>query len=195
LENRTHWGGFFPVGGHKAAPERIVFMPLFFLDAPSLWQMENLTLQKALDAAYRLLAGRPHTQAEIKRKLSRKGAGAEITAQVLDELARKGYIDEAAMALRWAQALVRERLWGPLKISAYLMQKGLGRELIDQVQRSIWGEFNESEIAGQALRKRFGGTDDKAPAAKKAAFLRSRGFSSGVIYSLAKERVCDDGFD
>ena len=152
----------------------------------------NLTLQKALDTAYRLLAGRPHTREEIKRKLYRKGAGADIIVQVLDELARKGYIDEDGMALRWAQALVRDRLWGPLKISVYLMQKGLGRDLIDQVQRRVWQEFDESEIAGLALHKRFGGTNDAAPAAKKAAFLRSRGFSSGVIYSLAKKPARDD---
>lgn len=155
----------------------------------------NLTFQKALDAAYRLLAGRPHTRAEIKRKLSRKGAGPEIIAQVLDELARKGYIDEDGMALRWAQALVRDRLCGPLKISVYLMQKGLGHDLIDQVQRLVWQEFDESEIAGLALRKRFGGANDTAPAAKRAAFLRSRGFSSGVIYSLAKEPARDDFYD
>ena len=158
--------------------------------------MENtLTLQKALDTAYRLLAGRPHTRAEIKRKLSRKGAGAEIIVQVIDELTRKGYIDEDDMALRWAQALVRDRLWGPLKISVYLMQKGLGRDLIDQVQRRVWQEFDEPEIAGRALHKRFGGTNDEAPSAKKAAFLRSRGFSSGVIYSLAKDSIRDDCYE
>ena len=155
----------------------------------------NLTFQRALDAAYRLLAGRPHTRAEIKRKLSRKDAGDEIIAQVLDELGRKGYIDEDGMALRWAQALVRDRLWGPLKISVYLMQKGLGRELIDQVQRRVWLEFDEPDIAVQALRKRFGAPNDEAPAAKKAAFLRSRGFSSGVIYSLAKKPIGDDWYE
>jgi regulatory protein len=155
----------------------------------------NPTLQKALDTAYRLLAGRPHTRAEIKRKLSRKGAGADIIVQVLDELGRKGYIDEHAMALRWAQALVRDRLWGPLKTAAYLMQKGLGHDLIDQVQRRIWQEFDEAEIAALALHKRFSGATDAAPAAKKAAFLRSRGFSSGVIYRLAKEPARDDCYD
>jgi regulatory protein len=167
-----------------------------FSDSPSFQQMENnLSLQKALDTAYRLLAARPHTRAEIKRKLSRKGAGADIIMQVIEDFVRKGYIDEYDMALRWAQALVRDRLWGPLKVSGYLMQKGLGRDLIDQVQRRIWQEFDEPDIAGLALHKRFGGTNDEAPAAKKAAFLRSRGFSSGVIYSLAKEPIRDDCYD
>ena len=155
----------------------------------------NLTLQKALDTAYRLLAARSHTRAEIKRKLSRKGAGAEIIVQVIDELTGKGYIDEDDMALRWAQALVRDRLWGPLKVSVYLMQKGLGRDLIDQVQRRVWKEFDEPDIAGRALHKRFGAAGDEATAAKKAAFLRSRGFSSAVIYSLAKKQVSDDFYE
>jgi regulatory protein len=155
----------------------------------------NQTFSKALDAAYRLLAGRAHTRVEIRRKLSRKGAGPEIIEQVLDELARKGYLDEDDMALRWAQALVRDRLWGPLKVSVYLTQKGLDRGLIDVVQRRVWQEFDESEIAALALNKRFGGINEKATAAKKAAFLRSRGFSSGVIYSLAKETIHDEYYD
>jgi regulatory protein len=155
----------------------------------------NLTLQKAFDTAYRLLAGRPHTRAEIKRKLSRKGASAEIIVQILDELSRKGYIDEDDMALRWAHALVRDKLWGPLKVSVYLMQKGISRQQIEQVQHQLWQEFDEQGIAGRALYKRFGSTDDEAPAAKKAAFLRSRGFSSGVIYSLVKDPIRDDCYE
>lgn len=155
----------------------------------------NLTLQKAFDTAYRLLAGRPHTRVEIKRKLSRKGASAEIIVQVLDELSQKGYIDEDDMALRWAHALVRDKLWGPLKVSVYLMQKGISRQQIEQVQHQLWQEFDEQGIAGRALYKRFGSTDDEAPAAKKAAFLRSRGFSSGVIYSLVKDPIRDDCYE
>jgi regulatory protein len=154
--------------------------------------MENsLTYPKALDSAYRLLAARPHTRAEIRRKLSRKGCDSETITAVLSELREKGYLNEDDMALRWAQALVRDKLWGPLKISAYLTQKGIGREIIDQVQRQLWQEIDEPDIAAQALRKRFGGRDDESLRAKKAAFLRSRGFAADVIYKISKE-PCED---
>jgi regulatory protein len=157
--------------------------------------VKDLTHQKALDTAYRLLSNRPHTRAELKLKLSRKGASAEIILQILDELTLKGYIDEDDMALRWAQALVRDKLWGPLKVAAYLMQKGISHQQIDQVQRQVWQEFDEPAIARLALSKRFSATDDDAPAAKKGAFLRSRGFSSGVIWSLVKEANHNDRYE
>jgi regulatory protein len=154
--------------------------------------MENsLTYPKALDTAYRLLAARPHTRAEIRRKLSRKGCDSETITAILAELQEKGYLNEDDMALRWAQALVRDKLWGPLKISAYLLQKGIGREIIEQVQRQLWQETEESAVAAQALRKRFGGREDESLRAKKAAFLRSRGFAADVIYKISKE-PCED---
>ncbi len=154
--------------------------------------MENIqTYPKALDTAYRLLAARPHTKAEIRRKLSRKGHDSETITAIVSELQEKGYLNEDDMAQRWAQALVREKLWGPLKISAYLMQKGISRKIIDQVQRQLWQEIDEPDIAAQALRKRFSGGEDESLRAKKAAFLRSRGFSSDVIYKISKE-PCED---
>lgn len=144
------------------------------------------TFEKARDTAYRLLAARSHTKAEIRRKLARKGCDSEIIAAILSELEEKGYLNEDDMASRWAQALAREKLWGPLKIAAYLMGKGIGRETVDQVQRELWQEIDEASIASQALRKRFGGGREESLRAKKAAFLRSRGFAADVIYKITQ---------
>ena len=154
--------------------------------------MDSSIFQKSLDTAYRLLAGRPHTRAELRQKLSRRGADADTVAAVIEELAAKGYIDEGDMALRWAQALARDKLWGPLKISAYLAQKGLSREIIDTVQRRLWREeFDEADIAARALRKHFGDRQQEGLLRKKAAFLRSRGFGANVVYAVAKQPADD----
>lgn len=152
----------------------------------------NSSYHKALDTAYRLLAARSHTRAELRRKLSRKKHDAATIDAVIAELAAKGYLDEEDMAGRWAQALARDRLWGPLKIAAWLLQKGIGRDTVERVQRDLWQELDEQELAARALRKRFGGRADGSPAAKKAAFLRSRGFSAGVVYTTVKEPAGDD---
>lgn len=155
--------------------------------------MENNSCHhKALDAAYRLLAARSHTRAELRRKLSRKKYAAAAIDAAITELAAKGYLDEEAMAERWAQALARDRLWGPLKIGAWLQQKGIGRDTIDRVQRDLWQELDEQDLAARALRKRFGGPTDGSLSAKKAAFLRSRGFSSGVVCKTLKEPSGDE---
>ncbi len=154
--------------------------------------MENSPeLQKARDTAYRYLAARSHTRAELRRKLSRKGCDSGIIAAVIAELEEKGYVNEQDIARRWAQALAREKLWGPLKIAAYLMDKGIDRETVDQVQRELWQDLDEAALAEQALRKRFSGEQGEALRAKKAAFLRSRGFAAPVIYTVTKESAED----
>ena len=149
----------------------------------------DLSFPRALDAAYRLLTRRPHTRLEIARKLARRGYGAGVVDEVIGELLRKGYIDEDDTALRWAQALVRDKLWGPVRIAVYLAQKGIGRELVDRVQRQVWQEHEERAVAARAVAKRFpaGG-----PLSKKASFLRSRGFSADVIYAVLKDAPRED---
>jgi|YNPNPStandDraft_1061719.scaffolds.fasta_scaffold00769_6 regulatory protein len=145
----------------------------------------------ARDAAYRLLARRSHSSVELHRKLSRKGFCPDEIAQVLAECSAKGYLNDEETALRWAQNLVRTKLWGRLKISAYLAHKGIPRHVIEQVQQCIWQEFSEEAVAQQALQKRCVGAQKKLSPSQKAAFLAARGFSSSVIYTLV-DRLCDD---
>jgi regulatory protein len=141
----------------------------------------------ALDAAYRFLTHRPHSRMELQRKLARKNFGPEEIEKALGSLCRQGYVNDEEISLRWSQSLVRERGWGKAKIAFYLIQKGINSDIINRVQQIIWQEFSEEETARKALKKRFS-PDNKNPLqAKAAAFLKSRGFSSEVIYKLVNE--------
>ena len=143
--------------------------------------------KRALDAAFRFLARRSHSRMELQGKLARKDFGPEETQKALDSLCRQGYVNDEETSFRWSQSLVRDRGWGKAKIAFYLMQKGISSDIINRVQQKIWQEFSEEETARRALKKRFC-QDNKNPLqAKAAAFLKSRGFSSEVIYKLVNE--------
>lgn len=138
----------------------------------------------ARDAALRLLTRRSHSRAELGRKLSGRGYPAEEIAAVLAECERGGYLDDAAVAGRWADVLVDRRCWGPQKVAAYLYERGIAEDIIDRVQQRVWQLHDETATARRALAKRFAAP---APKEKKIRFLLSRGFSAGVIYALQRE--------
>jgi len=146
----------------------------------------------ARDRALRLLARRNHSSAELRLKLHRRGYAAEEIAQVLEECFARGYLNDEETALRWAEGLVRTKCWGRLKVGAYLAQKGIGRDVIDRVQRRIWQDFSEEAVGRRAFQKRFAASKIPPPPAQAAAFLKSRGFSAPVIYRVAGMAVPDD---
>lgn len=139
--------------------------------------------KKALKSAYDILARRPHASRELEKKLADKGVDAETVKGVLQVLFEKKFLDDEDVALRWAQFRIRDRHWGKAKVAAFLREKGIDGAIVDRVQDTVWAEFSEPDIARKAVAKRFpDGTS--LPRTKVLSFLRSRGFSSGVIYEL-----------
>jgi regulatory protein len=150
-------------------------------------------LRKALAAAYRFLARRAHSQEELKAKLLKKGFAPTVTAQALEVIARQGYVNDEQASLQWALNLVEKRCWGRHKITAYLVRKGISRELIDKAQKKIWQEFDESAVARAALKKQYAHSSDKPSVEKMFRFLKSRGFTQEAIYRNIDIYSIEDG--
>lgn len=79
----------------------------------------------AYDAAVGLLARRAHSRAELRRKLARRGYGAEEVDGVILRLERQGYVDDAAFAAGHVRRRSRSR--GPLALAAELAARGVDR--------------------------------------------------------------------
>ncbi|TME17698.1 MAG: regulatory protein RecX [Chloroflexi bacterium] len=100
----------------------------------------------------RLLAIRPHSTAELRRKLARRGLAADDVQAALARLRERGYLDDAA----YARALVRRRAEsrGARAIGAELFAKGIGREVAGV---ALAGLDREAELeAAERLVRRFG---------------------------------------
>ncbi len=138
-------------------------------------------VRQALAAAYRLLARRAHSQEELKVKLLKRGFDPAITAQTLRVIDLQGYVNDAQTALQWALSLVEKRCWGRHKVNAYLVRKGIPREVIEGVQQQIWQMFDEGQIARAALQKHYGRTRRPPSRAQMVRFLQSRGFTPDAI--------------
>lgn len=102
------------------------------------------------ERAYRLLAQRDHSRAELARKL-----GLEPEAPLLNELVEAGYLDDRRFAesfVRWR----RERGLGREKIVHELAQRGIERSLAqelvgdDDLQQAV--ELAERRLQGARSR-------------------------------------------
>ena len=135
----------------------------------------------AREAAIRLLARREHARIELQRKLTGRGHSPELAESVIADLAAAGLQSDE----RFAEVFVRsavDRGHGPLKIIAGLRERGVDG---DAVLAGL-GDDEWRDRASMAVDKRFGqeAPRDRADWAKRARFLASRGFPSGIAYEV-----------
>jgi regulatory protein len=120
-----------------------------------------------------VLAGRPHSVAELRRKLLSRGCDAPAVETALERLSGLGYLDDAA----FARSLVARRSEGRGRalIAAELGARGVDREV---AERAL-GELGRDEQLAAARRlARRSPTDDPR---RLAARLQRRGFAPDVI--------------
>jgi len=131
-------------------------------------------------AAYALLAGRDFSRHELTERLLRKGYGAGVVAESVQNLVAEGLLrDERYVELFVIQRASRGH--GPVRIRMDLRERGVDGELIEQALDST--EVDWVRTAREARRRKFGVSPpgDYHERAKQARFLQYRGFSSDQI--------------
>ncbi|MDO5691423.1 MAG: recombination regulator RecX [Pseudomonadota bacterium] len=130
--------------------------------------------------ALRYLAAREHSRAELAAKLARHVEGEDdpdAVARVLDELAAKGFINEA----RVAESVLHRRAskLGNARVLHELRAKGLPDEVVADAAAQL--QTTELARAREAWRRKFGQLPEgAAERARQMRFLAARGFSADV---------------
>lgn len=156
-----------------------------------------LTPEEALYRAAALCSTAERCASEIEEKLSRWGVASPDIRRIVAHLHKEGYIDEA----RYCRSFVHDKIqfdrWGRLKISAALRQKRLpdadvadALALIDETSyRQLLRELIDRK------RRQLDGSDPRADKAKLLRFALSRGFETGIIFSILGRDDYDDTCD
>jgi regulatory protein len=140
-----------------------------------------------MDAAFRALARRARSEAEVAGMLAARGASATVVRRALGRLRALGYVDDAKLAAdlveRW-----KERGFGSLRIQAELRRLQIDESIGERMRA---GDREERDRACRALERNFPPAElgDRKGMARAARFLAGRGFSAEVIDSLFD--VCD----
>ena len=110
--------------------------------------------QEAFDAAWRFLARRDRTEAEVRRRLERNDVEAAVVEEVLDTLRADGYLDDAGYARRFAEDRRNLDGWGAERIERRLAELGVDRDHIRQALADDDGH-DELDAACELLARRF----------------------------------------
>ncbi|HEY4367206.1 MAG TPA: regulatory protein RecX [Steroidobacteraceae bacterium] len=142
---------------------------------------DSKAAEKAIEAtAVRLLAGREHSTAELRRKLLHKGHLPEAVDAVIARLRDKKLVSDD----RFVSAFIRhhaQRGQGPVRIRAELRQQGIADEMVDEYLQSAGLDW--SSLARAVRVRKFGASLPRSMAerAKQGRFLQYRGFNSDQI--------------
>jgi regulatory protein len=146
--------------------------------------VDEPTVDEAREAAVRLLARREHSVRELERKLCGRGWPQRVVDTVLAELAEQGLQSDARFAESFARQRA-ERLYGPRRIRAELVERGIDAADADRAIASLDVDFAES--AATFYRRRYGRSDpepDYAERVRRSQAMYRRGFDPDTIRDL-----------
>lgn len=141
-------------------------------------------LVKAKDVALSMLDYRMRTRKEVREKLTEKGFSADVAQKTMESLEEYGFLDDEKYAQAYLKDRIRQR--GARTIGQELAQKGIGREMAEELLEGFGDEEEEAALA--ACRKKYQnlksrGLDEQKIREKVYRFLMSRGYD----YSLIKK--------
>lgn len=155
---------------------------------------------KLMERMYGLLARRMRSEREIRdylRNLSfkRKVKGDEELSDIvcdalIERLKEKDLVNDQRFAQEWVSSRGVRR--GPNVLKAELMQKGIDKEIIDEVMNEHNDLVSEDRIAQQALEKKmksFSSLDPVTFKRKAIEFLLRRGFNYETARTVVEKSL------
>ena len=150
------------------------------------------------DQAVALLARRPHSAWELRRKLLEKGRARGATPELVERACARcrelGYLDDAAFAESRARYRLTSCGHGPARVRAELAALRVSARTVEKTLAGLLAEVDTAALAAAALRGRFGGVrsgqgtetgrDGLKERAGKYGFLLRRGFDHEDIQAV-----------
>jgi regulatory protein len=155
-------------------------------------ELRSVLLDEERNGAYlkalRFLGARPRTNKEVRQKLQAAGYEEAVIEETVRRLESERYVDDRQFAKQWTEHRLYSQNKGKAFIRQELLQKGVGREHIQEALQGIeWEDELSSavEIGAKKWRQTSGETFDRKR--KTAAFLLRRGFSSDVVQQALRK--------
>lgn len=92
--------------------------------------MDPQLRERAVDLAYKVVARRERTAAELRADLDRKGVEPDYAEEAIADLTGAGYVDDAGYARRYAEDRRSIDRWGAERIERDLLARGIDSGLV-----------------------------------------------------------------
>ncbi len=144
---------------------------------------------RVLADAYRLLAHRARSRAELAARLRAKGYDDQVIDATLEQLRDEGLIDDEAFVAAFIADKRRLSGWGEGRIAGELARLGVETSLVQAaLPQSDDSRDDELARARAALERRGPARPPLEPARKRAyEFLVRRGYATHVAYRAVRE--------
>ena len=148
---------------------------------------EEDNYERAKQSAFGFVSYRPRSISELRENLSRKKYDENIIERVVTRLVELEMLDDKKFANYWVEQRETFKPRSRRALSYELFQKGVDREIVDQ----IVGEIDEDEAAYRAGRQkaqRWSNRPEDKFREDMNNFLQRRGFNYSII-ALATEKL------
>ena len=146
-------------------------------------------LQQAMGRALNYLSFRPRSREEVRRYLERKETPPELIDPVLTHLEQTELINDQAFAEFWLESRARFNPKGAQALKHELRQKGVTREVVDEMVNDEQDEERAQQVARKKALSLVGqpGMDFKTFYSRLGSFLQRRGFGYEITARTVRE--------
>ncbi len=137
-----------------------------------------------MNDALKLLKFRPRSRRELTNRLTERGYDNATVQQVVEDLEKRRFINDAAFAKLWATNRMEQRGFGSRRVRQELKAKGLDESVIQVAVQTAAGETDEQTQALEVAQKYLRRLEKLELAVQKRrlwGFLARRGFPSPII--------------
>lgn len=120
---------------------------------------------KLMERMYRWFSLRQHSETEVRQYFRVKNLESRVKGEeerskiiidaVIENLKKKGMVNDLEFALAWVAARRKSRQKGIKAIKAELFQKGIDKEIIESVTSDMLQVASEEDLAKLALEKKM----------------------------------------
>ncbi len=137
-----------------------------------------------IKSAFSMLSYNDMSSGKLKRKLFQKHEK-EIAETVIQMLLERGYLNDEALAYRYAESFYSSKKWGPARIRNELFARGFSSSDINNAIEQF-DNIDHSENIRALLESKYSKVQlsDRDTARKAAAYLYRQGYESSDIYEI-----------
>ncbi len=180
-------GGQFLCGAETKAVEQCEIAKDSWVDETLIRQLLALDERfRFQEQCYRLLARRAYCRRELHQRGQQKGFSEDAIVEILDRFEDNGWIDDQAFALNYAEVYFNRKKWGPEKIRAGLVQKGISKEdisyALEQLDDTDAQLNSMMDVVGKHRNRLLRNNDTQKQKHKLVDLLRRKGYHPEVIF-------------
>jgi regulatory protein len=183
--------GTFAFGCNVNVVARFRLRPGMTLSVEQLEKIEQGEVrQECFDVAIRYLQTRLHSRVELSRKLMRREYGQAIVEQVLDDLARLGYVDDMKFAKAKTMSAAQHRHHGRRRAYAELLKSGVNQTIAGRAVEEVYETHDSLATARRLASKqapRLRRLEPIVARRRLVGMLQRRGFSYEDILPVVDE--------